>query len=272
MIAPQTQSSVALSGDGRHWFLINASPDIREQLGAFPALHPQDGATRNSPLEAVLLTNADLDHVAGILFLREGDVLHLHGSGAVRDSLAQALGFTRLLEFFCGVAWHEVPVNRWEALTLRDGSPSGLAYQAIPLPSPPPAFALVESDAGAPTVAFLIRDERTGGTLLVAPDVFEITPDLAKALPSADAVLFDGTFWSEGELGHVKAEARAASDMGHLPIGNGSLKILASCPARHRVYLHINNTNPILKPGSPERQAVEAAGIVIGCDGMELEL
>lgn len=121
-------------------------------------------------------------------------------------------------------------------------------------------------------MAFLIRDDQTGGVLLMAPDVFEITPQMKQALHSADAVLFDGTFWSEDELGSVKGGARAASAMGHLPIRNGSLEILADCPARHRIYLHINNTNPILRSNSSERQAVEKAGIAIGSDGMEFEL
>jgi pyrroloquinoline quinone biosynthesis protein B len=263
---------VALSADGQRWFLVNASPDIREQIGAFPALHPKGASFRNSPLEGVLLTNADLDHVAGILSLREGEALHLHTSPPVRESLTNALGFTRLLESFCGVVWHEVPINRWEALTLRDGSASGLSYRAIPLPSPPPIFAPKETKGEDQTVAYLLKDEQRGGTLLVAPDVFQITPDLAAALKSADAVLFDGTFWSEDELGEVKTSARPASAMGHLPIHGGSLDILAGCPALHRIYLHINNTNPILRPENPERIAVEKAGIQVGCDGMEFEL
>jgi pyrroloquinoline quinone biosynthesis protein B len=121
-------------------------------------------------------------------------------------------------------------------------------------------------------MAFLFRDEQTGGTLLIAPDVFEITKNLKDALQSADAVLFDGTFWSEDELGVVKPSARKASAMGHLPIKNGSLDILSRSSARHRIYLHINNTNPILFPDSAERQAVESAGIMIGCDGMEFEI
>jgi pyrroloquinoline quinone biosynthesis protein B len=118
----------------------------------------------------------------------------------------------------------------------------------------------------------VIKAERSGGTLLVAPDVFEMTPSLEDALQSVDAVLFDGTFWSENELGLLKTSARKSSDMGHLPIKNGSLEILSRSPARHRIYLHINNTNPILFPGSAERQAVEDAGLTIGCDGMEIEV
>lgn len=272
LIQPQTQSSVAISGDGLHWFLVNASPDLRTQLGAFAPLHPASGPARNSPLEAVLLTNADLDHTLGLLLLREGEPLHLHASKAVRESLTRDLAFDSLLSAFCGVVWHEPPVDRWAPLSCADGKPSGLACRAISLRSPPPVFSASGVSAEEQTVAFLFKDERTGAALLVAPDVFEITQNLEEALRSVDAVLFDGTFWSEDELGAVKSSARKASAMGHLPIKNGSLQILSRSPARHRIYLHINNTNPMLFPDSAERRAVEGAGIVIGRDGMEFEI
>jgi pyrroloquinoline quinone biosynthesis protein B len=252
--------------------LINASPAIRAQLGAFAPLHPASDSPRNSPLEAILLTNADLDHTLGLLCLREGSPLHLHASTPVREYLSASLQFTAILNAFCGTVWHEPPVATWAPLTYADGKPSGLAYQAILLPSPPPAFNPTGTSAEEQTMAFLFKSDQTGGTLLIAPDVFQVTKNLEQALASADAVLFDGTFWSENELGGVKASARKSSAMGHLPIKNGSIEVLARCPARHRIYLHINNTNPILYPGSAERQAVADAGITIGCDGMEFEL
>ncbi|HEY0258026.1 MAG TPA: MBL fold metallo-hydrolase, partial [Candidatus Methylacidiphilales bacterium] len=124
----------------------------------------------------------------------------------------------------------------------------------------------------AQTVAFVFQNDQTGSTLLVAPDVFELNQKLETALPAADAVLFDGTFWSEDELSEVRPSARKASDMGHLPIKKGSLDLLAKLPARHRIYLHINNTNPIFRPGSLERRAVESAGVTIGHDGMEFKV
>jgi pyrroloquinoline quinone biosynthesis protein B len=170
------------------------------------------------------------------------------------------------------VAWHEPPVDQWASLPAVDGKPSGLAYRAISMKSPPPIFTSKNAPTEEQTMAFLFKDERTGGTMLVAPDVFEITRNLEEALQNVDAVLFDGTFWSEDELKVVKSSARKASAMGHLPIKNGSLDILSRSPARHRVYLHINNTNPILWPGSSERKVVESAGIMIGYDGMEFEL
>jgi len=257
--------------DGEHWFLVNASPDIRNQFEVFAPLHPAAGSARSSPLQAILLTNADLDHTLGLLMLREGQPLHLHTAAKVRDYLSETLAFTPLLTAFCGVVWHAVPVKRWGSLSHSDGQPSGLSYRAISLPSPPPVFGASDASSDEQTVAFLLRDERTDGVLLVAPDVFEVTDELADAIRDSDAVLFDGTFWSEDELGNVKAKARKSSSMGHLPVCNGSLEILSRSSARHRIYLHINNTNPILMPG-PERQAVENAGLVVGEDGMEFEL
>jgi pyrroloquinoline quinone biosynthesis protein B len=234
-------------------------------------LHPAATPLRNNPLEAILLTNADLDHVTGLLFLREGEPLHLHASKAVRESLSNALAFTSLLNAFCGVVWHEPPVDSWAPLCRSNGEPSGLLYRALPLRSPPPVFnSLASSDE--PTSAFLFKDERTGGVLLVAPDVFEISGALLDAMQDSDAVLFDGTFWTDEELGEVKESARNASAMGHLPILNGSLPTLSQLSARHKIYLHINNTNPILSPGSMERQVVESAGITVGSDRLELEL
>ena len=190
----------------------------------------------------------------------------------MKECLSSSLAFTPILNAFCGVVWHEPPVDPWAFLDCADGKPSGLAYRAIPLRSPPPVFGPIGHSDVEQTQAFVFKDERTGGTLLIAPDVFEVTENLEAALQSVDAVLFDGTFWTENELGGVKSSARKSSAMGHLPIENGSLEILSRSPARHRIYLHINNTNPILFPGSAERQAVENVGVVVGCDGMELEL
>jgi pyrroloquinoline quinone biosynthesis protein B len=241
-------------------------------LEAFAPLHPATASARNSPLEGILITNADLDHVAGLLLLREGAPLHIHAAQPVRDYLSSSLAFTRILDAFCGVVWHEPPVNQWATLLLSSGEPSGLSYEAISLPSPPPVFASSAESSEAQTVAYLIKDQRTEGVLLVAPDVFEITPRLTQALQTANAVLFDGTFWSENELGGVKAAARKASAMGHLPVKNGSLEILARSSARHRIYLHINNTNPMLAAASAERREVEGAGIVVGTDGIEFEV
>lgn len=244
---------------------------MRAQIEAFPSLQPDPAVRRGSPIAGVLLTNADLDHVLGLILLREGDALSVHATSAMRESLVHGLNLPALLEVFCGIQWIE-PFRVLKPLFIRAGQPSGLLYRAIPLPGDPPRFARNAPDREGHGVAYQIVDERKGGTLLVAPDVGSMTDDLLVALEDSDAVLFDGTFWSEDEMRHIRTFSRTASEMGHLPIGTGSIKCLRQLPARHKIYTHINNTNPILRLNTPERAEVEAAGITVGHDGLELEL
>ena len=147
-------------------------------------------------------------------------------------------------------------------------------YRAIELDGKPPRFAQNAEPglSGGQSVAYQFFDPRTNGRLLVAPDVAAVNQQLLEALKSSDVVLFDGTFWSADEMMRVKAKAPTASEMGHLTIRDGSLEMLAGLAAKHKVYIHINNTNPILSPESPERVAVQAAGITVGRDGLEYEL
>ena len=198
----------------------------------------------------------------------------------------KGLRLEALLGSFCGVNWHEPPAGKLAPLLKRDGQPSGLSYRAIPLSDAPPLYFREAAGGGAQSIAYLIRNERTGGKLLVAPDVEALTPGLLMAIHEADAILFDGTFWSNDELQKIKPTARTALEMGHIPITNRanpfnpstntaveghSLNALRNSPAKHKIYLHINNTNPILRPGT-ERWEVETAGITIGQDGQEFEL
>jgi pyrroloquinoline quinone biosynthesis protein B len=242
--------------------LINASPDLREQIEAFPPLQPRASPPRNTPIDGVLLTNADLDHTLGLLLLRQHETLRIYAAASVRETLS-GMRFDVLLGAFAAVEWIEPP-REWAPLDA-----SGLRYRTIPLVSVSPRFAL---DAPAESAAFQIEDTRTGGRVLVAPAVAEISPALTDAMHDSDAVLVDGTFWSDDELQRVRKGARSANEMGHLPIRDGTIGLLRGLSAHHRVYTHINNTNPILAADSPERQMVEAAGITIGEDGMEFVL
>jgi pyrroloquinoline quinone biosynthesis protein B len=220
----------------------------------------------------VLLTNADLDHVLGLLSMREGDRLSIYATRAVRSALTDSLGVATVLDVFCGTDWHEPPVTEFAPVVARGGTGSQLLYRAIVLPGSPPPYARGISDRGAHSVAYQFLDQRTGGRLLVAPDVAGVNDGLREALATSDAVLFDGTFWSDDELSLVKSTARGAAAMGHVTIKDCSLDLLGKLAAQTKIYLHINNTNPILFPDSPEKAAVEAAGIEIGYDGLEFEL
>ena len=271
-IPPLTQSSVAISDHLGRWFLVNASPDISSQIGASSDLHPSAAELRGTPLSGVLLTNADLDHVLGLLSLREGGRLRVHATTAVRDTLAECLHLAAILDAFCGADWFEPPQADFARLDGINGKDASLVYRAIPLPGGPPIFARGRPADGDHSVAYSIMDRNTGGRLLVAPDVGGWTDALTDAMLEADALLFDGTFWSGDELSRVKSKARTAAEMGHLTIRDHSLDRLGKLPAQHKIYIHINNTNPVLSPGSPERAAVEAAGIVVGYDGLEFEI
>jgi len=272
-IRPQTQSGLAISVDENRWLLVNASPDLRSQIESCPDLHPEtNGPLRNSPIREVILTNADFDHVLGLFQLRErNEPLPVHCTPAVRDTLQRSLRIDSLLAGFCGIEWRDLPSVTMKPLNT-NGSKNGIAYRAIELPAQPPRYAALPVSNEGQSVALEFLDQQNGKRLLVAPDVAAITPELESALQKADAVLFDGTFWSDDELRRIDPTTRKASEMGHLPIRQGSLEALRNLPARHRIYLHINNTNPIFQPGSPERLEVEQAGIVIGEDGLEFEL
>jgi len=247
-IAPQTQSSVAVSADDERWFLVNASPDLPRQIESTPALQPQPGSLRNSPIAGVLLTNADLDHTLGLLLLRQQQTPVLtYASHATRSALDW---LQLLLHPFGGSHWRTASGD-FNSLS------DGLAFRAIELHK---------------SNAFQLRDEVSGRTALVAPVVGELTAELRDAINTSDVILFDGTFWNDDELRAVRRGARSAREMNHLPISDSSLAFLRHSPARRKIYMHINNTNPILMPGSRERALVQQAGIEIACDGLEIIL
>jgi len=271
-VRPRTQSCVAISPDGRGWFLLNASPDIRAQIENFRSLQPSPGKPRNSPIEGVLLTNADLDHTLGLMLLREGEKLRVHAAANVRRALTEGISFQPVLESFCGTEWIE-PSTTATPLLRRDGLPSGLNYQAIALPGKPPRFMKSKTIEGN-VVGYHITDTKTGGRLLFLPDVAELNEIVLEWLPQCEALLFDGTFWSETEMRDQDLGSLTAADMGHTPISGatGSLKLLAELNIQKKIYTHINNTNPILIEDSLEAAAVKAAGCTVGRDGMEFEI
>ena len=272
-LAPRGQSCVTIGDAQGGWYLVNASPDLAAQIERTPELQPRLQPLRNSPIRAVLLTNADLDHILGLFSLREGGPFAIYATAAVRAVAQQVLGLETVLDCFCAARW--VEPSRGPFVSLDPNAPDhDLQYRAILLPGKPPPFAAAAA-AGAQfahSVAYQFLDPRTGGKLLVAPDVAAVNRELEIALSGSDAVLFDGTFWSADELARIRPGAKPAAEMGHLTVRDGSLDLLARLPARKKIYIHINNTNPILAAGSAERLAVETRGIVVGEDGLEFEL
>lgn len=271
-VAHRTQAAAALSADGERWLLLHASPDVRQQIESFPPLHPR--AVRDTPIAAIALANGDLDACLGLFELREAQPLVVLATGAVRRGLAGGNPLLRTLERTPDqLTWRELAAGAGASAEAGEEIEiAGLAVSAVPVPGKVPLHlhGLVAPSPGD-NIALRVRDPATGRVLVWAPTVARPAPALEPLLREASCVLFDGTFWSDSELRGEGAGARAAADMGHWPLGgeDGSLALLARLPGR-RVLVHINNTNPILLPGSPERAAVLAAGVEIGVDGAEV--
>jgi pyrroloquinoline quinone biosynthesis protein B len=263
---PRTQSSIAVTADGATWFLVNASPDVRQQMTACPGLHPREG--RATPLGAILLTDAEIDHTLGLLLLREGRGVTVHATAATEATLRRGTGFLTTLEAYCPV--EVVPVEPGVPHRLTDE----LSYTAIDLPTgKAPRFAEVGSaDDPGRVIGYRFHDARTGGTVVYAPGVADLAP-LLEACDGASCLLVDGTTFHDDELVRLGLGTKTARDMGHVSLdgSGGTLEGLATLPVTRRVLVHINNSNPILLDDSPERAVVEKAGVEIGTDGLEIE-
>lgn len=263
---PRTQSSAAVTADGERWFLLNASPDVREQLARLPVRPPAEA--RHAPVAGIVATDAELDHTLGILLLREGRSLQLYATTAVRVVLERDSSVLPVTRAFAHVTEIDLPLGIEVPLCYPDGSGSGLWIEAFAVPGGPPRFA--REEIMGHTVGLIVRDARTGGTCAFVPGCGGLDDQLTARLAETDLVLFDGTFWTDDELIALGIGERTARQMDHLPVSgpDGSLERLARLPSKHRVYTHINNTNPMLIEDSAERAAVERAGMVVGMDGM----
>ena len=267
---PRTQSSVAVSSDGERWFLLNASPDVHRQLACLPGSLP--AGIRNVAVEGIIATDAELDHTLGIVLLREARRLHLYTTTAVRSILETDSRLLPVTRAFADVTVTDLPLDSQVPLTYRNGEPSGIMVQAFTVPAGPPRFA--SRNGAGHTVGLILEDTTSGNRCAFVPGCGELDSALLERLGRTDLLLFDGTFWSDDELKTLGIGDRSAREMDHLPISGpgGSLTRLASLSAPQKVYTHINNTNPMLLEGSPERRAVAAAGIEVGFDGMSFTL
>jgi pyrroloquinoline quinone biosynthesis protein B len=272
-----TQASLAISGDGHHWFLINASPDLRQQLIATPQLHPAPGKLRHSPIAGVILTNGEIDAIAGLLSMREGSPFTIYAHAKVLATLKSNSIFNVLREK--NVRRQDIEIDRIFEPALADGSPSGIEVlpftvagkRAWYLEGEPPRAS--EEDAGD-TLGLRITDRTSGKFFYFIAACAEVTDDLKSRLKGAPLVFFDGTVWRDDELIAAGLSHKTGQAMGHIAMSGerGAIAALDGLGIGKKVFLHINNSNPAWLHHSEERKAVEKAGWQIPADGTEIVL
>jgi pyrroloquinoline quinone biosynthesis protein B len=277
---PRSQIQVAITSDDRHWFLLNASPDLRTQIEATPELHPR--SLRDTPIEGVVLTTGDLDQVLGLLLMRELQPVRIHATDAVRAIVQRENAFFNMLSQHEEQSrWIRIYPNR--SFTLKaNGSPPMECHpvslgSGFPAWVPPPlAQELPRAEAVLGLVIHQNGVQQAGSEhrLGYFPACGKITPEFIALLEGCDVVLFDGTFWDDDELKRANPSARTARQMGHIPLSgdDGTLAMLAGLRRPRKILLHINNTNPILDRDSGEHRQVLESGWEIAEDGWDIQL
>ena len=294
----RTQTQIAIRADGNSWFLLGASPDLRAQIEATPELQPRgeaDNAIRQSPIAGVVLSNADVDHILGLLLLRELQPLRVYATESVHRILREDNSMFAMLERVPNqVTWTNFAPGTSFPLCTPSGKDSGVRCRALSLGSHFPTYVsnswwseLKPSDASlgliveSKIIESTTVESASGKRLACMTAVPEITDALLHELESADVILFDGTFWSDDELirmqgagQNAQASAQTARQMGHVPVSSneGSLVKLARLRRQRKIYVHINNTNPMLNEAGPEYARVREAGWEIAEDGWQLEI
>jgi pyrroloquinoline quinone biosynthesis protein B len=273
----RTQAQVAVSADSRSWFLLGASPDLRSQIEATAELHPRDGV-RQSPVAGAVLANADIDHMLGLLLLRELQPLRVYATDSIRRILTEDNSMFAMLQRVPGqVSWTTFAPGTALPLLNAAGEDSGLRCRALSLGTHYPAYVSPkrqeEFKSGEASLG-LIVESPSGKRLAYMPAVPEISDSLLKEVDSADVLLFDGTFWSDDELILAQGSGQTARQMGHVPVSSadGSLSRLARLRRPRKIYLHINNTNPMLDEAGPEYRLVRESGWEIAEDGWQFDL
>jgi len=273
----RTQASLAVSADGDHWFLINASPDLRQQIIATPQLHPKPGALRHSPIAGVILTNGEVDAVAGLLSMREGSPFAIYAHAKVLAILNANSIFNVLNERL--VARRPIEIGRSFKPVLPDGSLSGLEITAFEVPGKGAWYLEGRAHPGGDsqsgdTLGLTITETASAQTIHVLTACAHVTDDLKARLAGAPLLLFDGTVWRDDELIAAGLGTKTGRAMGHIAMdgGSGAIASLSELGVARKLFVHINNSNPALQGDSAERKALEAAGWQIPHDGTEVTL
>jgi pyrroloquinoline quinone biosynthesis protein B len=272
-----TQASIAVSAGGEHWFLINASPDLRQQLNATPQLHPKAGKLRHSPIAGVILTNSEVDAVTGLLSMRESSPFTVYAHSRVLAILRSNSIFNVLGDK--NVRRQAIEVDKVFEPSLPDGSPSGI--EILPFEVPGKGAWYLEgkahpagADGVGDTLGLRISEKASGKYFYFLAACARMTDDLKSRLVGAPLVFFDGTVWRDDELVVAGMSNKTGLAMGHMSMsgGNGAIESLAGLDIGRKLFLHINNTNPVWLCDSNERKTAERAGWQIPADGTEITL
>ncbi|MDR5754391.1 MULTISPECIES: pyrroloquinoline quinone biosynthesis protein PqqB [unclassified Caballeronia] len=271
---PRTQSSIAISETGHDWLLVNASPDILAQIAANPELQPAR-RPRDSGIAAVLTIDAQIDHVTGLLMLRERDTpLPLYVTDPVWQDLSTGFPVTSILAHYCGVERHRIALDG-QALSVP--ALPNVRIDALPLTSKAPPYSPHrEAPERGDNIGLVFTDTVSNRRLFYAPGLGAIEPHVYEAMSNADLILVDGTLWTDDEMIRLGLSKKTGADMGHLAQSGagGMIEVLDSIdrPGARKVLIHINNTNPILVEDGPERRILAEHGIEVASDGMSFEL
>ncbi|HEX2363597.1 MAG TPA: pyrroloquinoline quinone biosynthesis protein PqqB [Bradyrhizobium sp.] len=272
-----TQASIAFSADGTHWFLVNASPDLRQQLIHAPQLHPKPGALRHSPIAGVILTNGEIDAVAGLLSMREGSPFAIYAHAKVLAILKSNSIFNVLSEK--NVARVGIEIDRAFEPALPDGSPSGIEVIAFTVPGKGAWYLEGKAhpggtDGAGDTLGLRIRDKATDRHFYFIAACAHVSDELKSRLAGAPLLFFDGTVWRDDEMVVAGLGTKTGQSMGHISMSGtaGAIEALAGLDIDRKIFLHINNSNPALLRGSSERKIAESAGWQIPADGTEILL
>jgi pyrroloquinoline quinone biosynthesis protein B len=269
---------VAVSADGRQWVLLNAAPDLRQQVNDTPELHPDpQGGPRNSPIKAVVLTNGDIDAIAGLLSLREGQAFTIYGSARVLAILAE----NSIFDVLDAKLVKRIPMELGRPISVEGPlGPVGIMIEPFAVPGKV-ALYLEDEKAGAglgtqegDTVGLKVVDEKTGRHFFYVAGCAKLDDRLRARLQGAPLLFFDGTLYTNDEMIRQGLLDKTGERMGHMNMSgrDGSIEQLAPLYIGRKIFIHINNSNPVLREGSPERVAVEAAGWEVGYDGMEVRI
>lgn len=275
MVRPRTQSSLVVRAGNGPWFLLNASPDLRQQLNETPALHPADMG-RGSPIGGAVVTNADIDHIAGLLNLRESQPLRLYATARVQETFNANRIFNALNPEM--VRRSPFALDQPTRLETADNAPSGLVVEAFTVPGKV-ALYMEDPTAGAnfgsvpeDTIALRVASETGDRYFYYIPGCAAFPGPLAKRLDGAPLVFFDGTLWTDDEMIAAGVGIKTGKRMGHMSISgqDGALAAFQKLDVKRKIFIHLNNTNPVLVDDSPERKRVEAAGWEVAYDSMEI--